>query len=152
VQDCGGRRDTFAVDAIVEELKAFEREFRRRRGYQHQSVRGRDASATERYSAARSKRLQVVDELRRADDIGDRIPRVNFMEVHVVRRDAVNARFGVRNEAENSDGLMADRWGQRFLQMAANVAPVRMCVPVSVVTKGVNGRHDELATLRIESL
>jgi hypothetical protein len=102
VQDCGGRRDTFAVDAIVEELKAFEREFRRRRGYQHQSVRGRDASATERYSAARSKRLQVVDALRRADDIGDRIPRVNFIEVHVVRRERMHRTAAV----SQCDGLL----------------------------------------------
>jgi hypothetical protein len=32
VQDCRGRRDTFAVDAIVEELEAFEQECRRGAG------------------------------------------------------------------------------------------------------------------------
>ncbi len=68
-----------------------------------------------------------IDQIRRTDDVGNRIPFAEFVEADGIDGLAVNLRFGFGQQAENFDRMRAHRRGQcAGLQMRTDIGKRRM--------------------------
>ena len=73
-------------------------------------MRGSDPSAAERQRGhGPAGQPQRLDKMCCADDVGNRIPSADLVELDVVDRDAVDLRLGVAERPEDRDGTVAHR-------------------------------------------
>ena len=98
------RRHSLAGNSVVDGREAFHQEGSRRCRHGEQTMRGPHTSGAERqrpdspFGDAKPR-----DEPGRSDDIRDRIPCADFMELDMLRISAMHSRFGLGQMREDAD-------------------------------------------------
>jgi hypothetical protein len=116
------RRDALAREPIVEQLEALQKQRRGGRWNRQPTMVGLHAPVALRQRACAPRRVERIDQKRRADHIGDRIPTAELMERHVLGGHAVDFAFHFGERGENRDrALLHTGTDIRGLKTRANL-------------------------------
>jgi hypothetical protein len=149
------RRHALAANAVVDKRKAFEEKRSRGRRHGQEAMRRANPPTAQRDRPdGPVRRSTPLNQKRGADDVRNRIPSADFMELDIVNIAAMNARLRFRQQREDRERAALDgRIERRSVKLTPYEAPIDMRVVVSMsVLRCVVSGYASLASFDVKAL